>query len=102
MATKTQINYTPEQTLEIVQLFTSGTAVEQIAEQFGKTTRSIIAKLSREGVYVAKSKAAGTKRMTKLDMIAKVEEALELDQVLSSMEKASYEAVEALYKAVVR
>ena len=102
MATKTQINYTPEQTLEIVQLFTSGTTVEQIAEQFGKTTRSIIAKLSREGVYVAKSKAAGTKRMTKLDMIAKVEEALELDMVLNSMEKASYEAVEALYKAVVR
>ena len=102
MATKTQVNYTPEQTLEIVQLFTSGTTVEQIAEQFGKTTRSIIAKLSREGVYVAKSKAAGTKRMTKADMIAKVEEALELDMVLSSMEKASLEAVEALYKAVVR
>ena len=102
MATKTQVNYTPEQTLEIVQLFTSGTTVEQIAEQFGKTTRSIIAKLSREGVYVAKSKAAGTKRMTKAEMIAKVEEALELDMVLTSMEKASLEAVEALYKAVVR
>ena len=102
MATKTQVNYTPEQTLEIVDLFTKGTSIEQLAEQFGKTTRSIIAKLSREGVYVAKSKAAGTKHMTKLDMIAKVEEALELDMVLSSMEKASYAAVEALYKAIVR
>lgn len=102
MATKTQINYTPEQTAEIVDLFTKGTSIEQLAELYGKTARSIIAKLSREGVYVAKSKAAGTKRMTKAEMIAKVEEALELDMVLGSMEKASLEAVEALYKAVVR
>jgi|TARA_Y100000758_G_C16012250_1_gene408029 hypothetical protein len=29
------------------------TTVDSLAKQFGKTTRSIIAKLSREGVYVA-------------------------------------------------
>ena len=34
--------------------------VDQLAKQFGKTTRSIIAKLSREGVYVAQPRTTKT------------------------------------------
>lgn len=96
-----QMNYTPEQTTEIVELYKAGTEIEQIAEKFGKTARSIIAKLSREGVYKSKSKAAGTKRVTKAEMLRQVEQKLGLDaESLSSMEKGSMEAVELLFKAV--
>ncbi len=53
MAEKT-VNYTPEQTAQIVSAYKAGTAIETIAENMGRTTRSIIAKLSREGVYQKK------------------------------------------------
>ena len=43
-------NYTAEQTQLIVEQYKSGTPVEQIAQMIGKTTRSVVAKLSREGV----------------------------------------------------
>jgi hypothetical protein len=57
--TETKINYTPEQTLEIVQAYQAGATVEQLAERVGKSVRSVVAKLSREGVYVAKTKVSG-------------------------------------------
>ena len=54
MTTKT-VNYTPEQTARMVADYQAGTSVEMIAETFGKTVRSVVAKLSREKVYVAKA-----------------------------------------------
>ena len=103
MANKTVTNYTPEQTAEIVEMFASGNTVEQIAEKFGKSVRSIIAKLSREGVYKAKAKTAGSKRITKADMIADMTAALSLEaDVLNSLEKASHEALEILHREVTR
>jgi hypothetical protein len=54
MTTKT-VNYTPEQTAQMVADYQAGTSVEMIAESFGKTVRSVVAKLSREKVYVAKA-----------------------------------------------
>ena len=55
MTNKTAVvNYTPEQTVQVVALYQSGIAVEQIALDMGKSVRSIVAKLSREKVYVAK------------------------------------------------
>ena len=53
MTSKT-VNYTPEQTLKMVADYQSGVTVEQIAETLGKSVRSIVAKLSREGVYQKK------------------------------------------------
>lgn len=53
MADKT-VNYTPELTAKIVSDYTSGISPEAIAEATGKTVRSIVAKLSREGVYKRK------------------------------------------------
>lgn len=52
-ASKT-VNYTPEQTQQMVADYQSGITVEQIAEKMGKTVRSVVAKLSREKVYKAK------------------------------------------------
>lgn len=54
MTAKT-VNYTPEQTAKMVSEYQSGTSVETIAESFGKSVRSVVAKLSREKVYIAKN-----------------------------------------------
>ncbi len=45
------VNYTPEMTKAVIEAYAAGTTVVDIAAQFSKTSRSIIAKLSREGVY---------------------------------------------------
>lgn len=54
MTAKT-VNYTPEQTAQMVADYQAGMTVESIAETLGKTVRSVVAKLSREKVYVAKA-----------------------------------------------
>ena len=62
MADKTvkMANYTPELTAKIVADYVGGVTVEAIAESTGKTVRSIVAKLSREGVYKKKEYATKT------------------------------------------
>ncbi len=54
------VNYTPEQTLKVVADYQQGIPVEQIAEALGKSVRSIVAKLSREGVYQKKQYVSKT------------------------------------------
>ena len=48
------VNYTPEQTEQAKADYLAGVSVETIATALGKTARSVIAKLSKEGVYKAK------------------------------------------------
>lgn len=55
MAKAIVVNYTAEQTAQVVADYQAGITVETIAENLGKTARSIVAKLSREGVYKAKA-----------------------------------------------
>ena len=65
------VNYTPEQTVQVVALYQSGIAVEQIALDMGKSVRSIVAKLSREKVYVAKvATSKSGEPVVKKDMVA--------------------------------
>ena len=54
MTAKT-VNYTAEQTAAIVADYANGVSVEAIANAVGKSVRSVVAKLSREGVYKAKT-----------------------------------------------
>lgn len=54
MTAKT-VNYTPEQTAQMVADYQAGKTVDAIAETLGKTVRSVVAKLSREKVYQAKA-----------------------------------------------
>lgn len=54
MATEKLVNYTPEMTAKVVADYAAGVTVESIAEAMGKSVRSVVAKLSREGVYKAK------------------------------------------------
>ena len=54
------MNYTPEQTAQMVADYQAGVTVETIAVAMGKSVRSVVAKLSREKVYVAKSYVSKT------------------------------------------
>lgn len=101
MASEKTVNYTAEQTSKMLEMYSSGTGVEQIAEAMGRTVRSVIAKLSREGVYQSKSKATAGKRVTKAELVARIEKAFEIEEgKLESLEKASHEALETLAAAV--
>lgn len=91
-----KLNYTEAQVTELVQAYASGETVETLAEKFGKSVKSIVGKLSREGVYKAKAKAA-VARKTKADYIRELEAALgAAEGQLQTLEKASLEALKFL------
>ena len=74
-------NYTEEMVNDMTTQYTANPTretVDALAEQFGKTTRSIIAKLSREGVYVAQPKVtkSGEPVVRKAELVAQIEETL--------------------------
>jgi hypothetical protein len=50
------VNYTDEQTAAMKADYLAGVSVDTIAMTIGKTPRSVVAKLSREGVYKAKER----------------------------------------------
>ena len=97
MTTETKlVNYTPEQTLEVVSKYQSGMPVEMIAQSMGKTTRSIVAKLSREGVYQAKTKQTQP-RVKKADLVDRLAQACGVPaEQFESLEKANLDVLEAL------
>jgi len=95
--TATTQNYTPAQTAEIVARYQAGETVEALATALGKTTRSIVAKLSREGVYQAKTRATGTARVRKAELVDKLAQACGVaPEVFESLEKANHDVLEAL------
>ena len=73
------MNYTEEQTEYMVEHYESSPTMETVqylAEKLGKTTKSIIGKLSREGVYkraVYKSKS-GELPITKVELVSNIAE----------------------------
>jgi hypothetical protein len=90
MTTKT-VNYTPEMTAAVIDAYKNGDTVEAIAVATGKSVRSIVAKLSREGVYAAKAKTAGAvKGATKTELVAQIAEkhGVEAD-ALAGLEKVN-------------
>ena len=69
--TAKNVNYTPEQTQMMVIEYQAGQTVESLAETLGKSVRSVVAKLSREGVYVAKTYVSKSgEPVAKKDMVA--------------------------------
>ena len=102
MAEKT-VNYTPEQTVQLVNAYTSGTAVEALAETFGKSVRSIVAKLSREGVYkkkeyVTKNGHPPVKKDAHADAIGKI--LLLSEPEVDSLTKANKSALKKIFDAL--
>lgn len=95
------MNYTPEQTKAIVEAYQAGTSVEAIAEAQNKSARSIVAKLSREGVYQAKSKAKGVAAPRKAELITEIAHSIGTnEELIESLEKATREALELIARAV--
>ena len=100
MTQTTPQNYTPAETVEIVTAYQAGTAVETIATNMGKTTRSVVAKLSREGVYLAKTRVT-TQRVRKADLVDQLAHACGVaPEVFESLEKANHDVLEALVARV--
>ena len=90
-------NYTAEQTAEVMERYQAGEALEAIALAVGHSVRSVIAKLSREKVYVSKSKVATAARVTKATLIATIAAKVgATEESLESLEKATKEALELL------
>ena len=91
------VNYTQEQTAQLVEAYKAGTTVEQIAQDLGKSTRSIVAKLSREGVYQPKTKSKGETRVKKAELVDRLAALCDVaPEVFESLEKANYEVLELL------
>ena len=96
MATEKTVNYTEEQTAELVKAYVAGETIETLALNLGKSVKSITAKLAREGVYKAKTKQTSS-RKTKADLVNQIAVQTNLDPAqLESLTKASHDALEAL------
>jgi len=90
-------NYTEEMTLEITSVYVQNPTretVEALAVQFEKTPRSIIAKLSREGVYIPQVPVRKSDGVTKETLVRHIEEVTGVS--LPSLSKASKNDLEAL------
>ena len=99
------MNYTDEQTRYIVeyyQMHPTMQTVQTLAENLGKSTKSIIGKLSREGVYersVYKSKS-GDIPVTKVELVSNIADNLGLEiEHLVGLEKAPKSTLSKLEQA---
>jgi hypothetical protein len=105
MAEKTSktVNYTPEQSVKMVADYQAGVTVEAIAENLGKTVRSVVAKLSREKVYVAKTYVSKTgapvvKKDAHADAIGAILKMTEAE--IESLTKANKTALVKIFEAL--
>jgi hypothetical protein len=102
MTAKT-VNYTPEQTQKIVADYVAGVTPETIASELGKSVRSVVAKLSREGVYKAKTYTTKTgapvvKKDAHADAIGAILKMSENE--IESLTKANKTALEKIFSAL--
>ena len=104
MATEKTVNYTADQTAELVEAYKvvpTDEIVKVFAEKFDKTIRSIIAKLAKEQAYVAKGKEAGKRAMLKAEMVTEIAKLVgKTDEQLESLEKATGPALMAVLEAL--
>jgi hypothetical protein len=101
--TSKSVNYTAEQTAQIVADYQAGVTTEQIAEKLGKSVRSIVAKLSREGVYKKKEYKTKTgqavvKKDAHADAIGAILKLTENE--IDSLTKANKTALEKIFSAL--
>lgn len=97
------VNYTQDQVEYIVnqyRLEPTRETVEELAEELNKSVKSIIGKLSREGVYrkTEYTTKAGEKPVTKLQLVEELEEKLSVKLV--GLEKAPKVALKNILKGI--
>jgi lipid II:glycine glycyltransferase (peptidoglycan interpeptide bridge formation enzyme) len=96
-------NYTEEMVNDMTTQYTANPTretVDALAEQFGKTTRSIIAKLSREGVYVAQPRTtkSGEPVISKSELVAQISEHFGIE--MPTLVKAGKQDLQKLVDAI--
>jgi hypothetical protein len=96
-------NYTDEMVSEMTTQYTANPTretVDALANQFGKTTRSIIAKLSREGVYVAQPRTTKTGEpvISKSELVAQISEHFGVE--MPTLVKAGKQDLQRLVEAI--
>ena len=96
-------NYTEEMVNDMTTQYTANPTretVDALAEQFGKTTRSIIAKLSREGVYVAQPRTtkSGEPVISKSELVAQISEHFGIE--MPTLVKAGKQDLQRLVDAI--
>jgi response regulator RpfG family c-di-GMP phosphodiesterase len=100
------VNYTAEQSAEIVSRYVAAPTaetVEALATEFGKTVRSIVAKLSREKVYVKKeyTTKTGEKVQKKDETADAIGAVLKLTEAeIDSLTKANKTALVKIFAAL--
>ena len=105
MTAKT-MNYTVDQTAEMVSAYAANPNAETVAmfaEKFGKSVRSIVAKLSREKVYVSKTYETkkGEKPVKKDSMADAIGSILSLSEAeADSLAKANKTALAKIFAAL--
>ena len=100
-----QSKYTEDEALEMVATYTNNPTketVQQLAIQLDRSEKSIIGKLSREGVYRKQvyTTKTGESVITKLELVADIEQALEIEG-LTGLEKAPKVVLQRVLKALV-
>ena len=100
------MNYSEEQTKYMTDLYLSSPSrntVEILAEEMDKSIKSIIGKLSREGVYrreIYKTKSGETP-ITKVEIVSNIAEVLGLDvDNLLGLDKAPKNTLKTLEKGI--
>ena len=100
------INYTQEQVDLMIEAYKSNPSretVENLAEDLDKSVKSIIGKLSREGVYkktIYKTKT-GEDPETKKEIVQELAERLEINyEAVAGLEKAPKTALKILRSAI--
>ena len=96
-------NYTDEMVSEMTTQYTANPTretVDALANQFGKTTRSIIAKLSREGVYVAQPSTtkSGEPVISKSELVSTLEAHFGIE--MPTLVKAGKQDLQRLVEAI--
>ncbi len=97
-------NYTADQTTKMVADYLAGVTTEAIAKELGKTVRSVIAKLSREKVYIAKIRTTktGEKIKRKDETADAIGAVLKMSEgEIDSLIKANGTALQKIWKALV-
>lgn len=101
MAETKTATYTPEQTVQVLELYQQDKTPVEIGEILGKSARSVIAKLSREGVYRPLNPTTTRRRRKKSELVTSIATHLGVNpQTLESFEKATHEALEVVEAAV--
>lgn len=100
------MNYTKDQTEYMIERYKtnpSRNTVEELADEFSKSVKSVIGKLSREGVYrreVYKTKA-GENPITKVEIVESIAECLGLEsESLAGLEKAPKATLKTIEKVL--